>query len=259
MFLRFALVLGLLASTQPLRAADLPTLKRPIAGGSIDSVPSLTVNGEAEESIKPDYALLVLEASDERPTAAAAAVENTRQTQALLAMLNKFALSGADVEAGDLVIAPQYSERKIPHSEDTQRVLTGYRASTSYRVQIRDLDAAPRIARQIVESDGKVYSSMTFQIRENVERLAALQDKALQNAVANAQHFAKVASVELGDMLRVAPVFSGALIGAQSSRGVAESFSVPARAKDVRVHAGVTVTWELKSPTAECTDQTKAK
>jgi uncharacterized protein YggE len=45
----------------------------------------MSVQGETEEHVKPDLALSSLEAVDERPTAAAAAVENAHLAQALIA------------------------------------------------------------------------------------------------------------------------------------------------------------------------------
>jgi len=236
------------------QAADLPSVKRALTSGSVENLPSLTMTGEAEESVKPDYAILSLNASDERPTAMAAAADNAREMQALLARLQKSGVSAADIQTGDLVVTPQYKERRLAKSEEVERVLVGYRASTAVRVQLQDLEAAPRLARQIVESDARLYSGLSFEIRDNQERLAALRDKALQAAVANAHHFAKVASVQLGDLLRVAPLSSGSRVGAETERSDPEGFAVPARAAEIRVRAAVTVTWELKSQAAECAD-----
>ncbi len=60
-------------------AADLPTRKSvPVGGGQ--TIPGLSVDGEAEDSVKPDVAVLSLEAVDDLPTAPAASARNAVST-----------------------------------------------------------------------------------------------------------------------------------------------------------------------------------
>jgi uncharacterized protein len=253
----FACTCMFLVSSVPTWAADVPTVRaRP--GVTANNVPSISVAGEAEEQVKPDLAILSMEAADEKPTAAAAAIENGHLTRTVIATLQKYGLSDSDIQAGALDLSPRYRERTDPKSgQIVERTFAGYRASTIYRVQIHNVEDAPRIAREIVEGGSNIYRSMTFEVLNRDERLDALRATALQNALQRAQRYAKSASLELGDIMQIAPVFDPASPSAEGLENANApidqvAISVPAHANDIFLHAAVTVSWELKSQTAEC-------
>jgi uncharacterized protein YggE len=240
-----------LASSAPVRATDMPTIK-PRPGETVANLPSVSVDGEAEERVKPDVALLSLEAVDERPTAAAAAIENARLTQVLLATMQKYGVADSDIHADALDLSPQFRERTDPKSGNVvERIFTGYSASTVYRVQIHKVDDAPRIARQIVESGADIYRGLTFQALDRDERLDALRAKAVQKALQRATRYAETASLRLGDILQIAPLRALTPVSDDQTaiaKGAAGqvALSVPAQASDIVLRAGATVSWELK-------------
>jgi uncharacterized protein YggE len=232
-------------------AADMPTMKTN-AGPSGSSVPSISVEGEAEDNLKPDLAILSLGAVDDRPTTAAAAVENARLSSAIVAAIKKFGIEAQDIHAENLELEPLFRERKDPKTDEVvERTFTGYRAFTMYRVQIHNVDDAPRIARQIVESGTNSYRGLTFMASDRETRFDALRAKAVANALQRAALYANSASLKLGDIIQIAPE-NGSYSGHSEKdlpigKGEAAEveLSVPAEPKLESFHALVRVTWQL--------------
>jgi uncharacterized protein YggE len=248
--LGFACVLVL--SSAPVWGADIPLVKGSPASGPGSSFPNISVDGEAEDHVKPDRAILSLGAVDDRPTAAAAAVENARLSNDIVAAIRKFGVEAPDIRAENLELEPLFRERTDPKTDAVvERTFIGYRAFTMYRVQIRKVDDAPRIARQIVESGANSYRGLTFMASDRETRFDALRAKAVANALQRAELYASSASLKLGGIVQIAPE-NGSFAGHSDTdlptgMGAAEevTLSVPAEPNLESFRARVTITWEL--------------
>jgi uncharacterized protein len=257
-FVAFGVACVLVLSSAQVWGADLPTLKGG-PGSSIpgSSIPNISVDGEAEDYVKPDLAILSLGAVDDKPTAAAAAVENARLSNNIVAAIKKYGVEAQDIRAENLELAPLFRERTDPKTDVVvERTFVGYRAFTMYRVQIHNVDDAPRIARQIVESGANIYRGLTFLANDRETRFDALRAKAVANALQRAALYASSASLKLGDIVQIAPE-SGSLSGHSDSdlptgKGAAAEveLSVPAKPNLESFRARVRVTWELASQSA---------
>jgi uncharacterized protein len=251
--LAFSLAYVLILSSAQVWGADMPALKA--SPGS--SSPNISADGEAEDQVKPDLAILSLGAVDDRPTAAAAAVENARLSNNIVEAIKKLGVGAQDIRAENLELEPLFRERTDPKTNDVvERTFIGYRAFTMYRVQIHNVDDAPRIARQIVESGSNSYRGLTFLASDREMRFDALRAKAVTNALQRAELYAKSASLKLGDIVQIAPE-SGSFPGHSDQDlppekgGAAEvALSVPAEPGLESLHAKVRVTWELASQNA---------
>jgi uncharacterized protein YggE len=239
----------------------LPTLKGPpVAPSSGSPVPSISVDGEAEDYVKPDLAILSLGAVDDRPTAADAAVENAKLSNNIVAMVKKFGIDPQDIRAESLNLSPVYRNKSIPKTNDVvvEQIFVGYRAFTMYRVYIHNVDEAPRIARQIVESGANIYRGLTFLAKDRDMRFDTLRAKAVANALERATLYASNASLKLGNIVQIWQ--QGDQLSGHSDKDLptgkgatAEAeLSVPTKADLEAFHARVRVTWELapQSPPA---------
>ena len=252
-FVALGITCGLVLSGAQAWGADMPAMKS-IPGSSI---PGISVDGEAEDHVKPDLAILSLGAVDDRPTVAAAAVENARLSSNIVAAIKKFGIEAQDVRAENLELEPLFRERTDPKTNDVvERTFTGYRAFTMYRVQIHNVDDAPRIARQIVESGTNSYRGLTFMASDREMRFDALRAKAVASALQRATLYANSASLKLGDIAEIAPQ-NGSFSGHSdrdlpTGRGEAAEveLSVPAEPNPESFHALVRVTWQLAPQSA---------
>jgi uncharacterized protein len=227
--------------------ADLPAVKRNPDSG----LTGFSVVGEAEDHVKPDLAVLSLGAIDEKPTAAAAALENASLSNNIVAAIKKFGVEAQDIHADDLELEPLFRERTDPKTHEVvERTFTGYRAFTMYRVKIRNVDDAPRIARQIVESGANSYRGLTFMASDRDARFDALRAKAVANALQRAALYANSAALKLGDIVQIVPQpsFSGHSdkdLPSAEDAGTEVALSVPAEPNLESLVARVSVTWEL--------------
>ena len=232
-------------------AADLPTKRAfSVAGGR--TVPGLSVDGEAEEIVKPDVAVLSLEAVDEAPSAAAGSARNAASTVGIVAALKRLGVDEADVRTEALDLTPLYRERPLAAGgEGVERVLAGYRASTMIRARLRDVEAAPRIARALVESGSDAYRGVTFFVADHDARFEALRIKAMADAARRAKVYSESAAMKLCQVLDVAP-------GAGSDAGRSErdfperlgdvpqgAVSIPTGVAPEVLRAHVVLTWAL--------------
>jgi uncharacterized protein len=246
-FFAFSVACVLLSSTAQARAADLPSVKRALDSGR----PGFSIDGEAEDRVKPDRAILSLGAVDERPTAAAASVENARLSNAIVAAIKKFGVDAQDIHADDLELEPLFRERTDPKTHDViDSTFTGYRAFTMYRIEIRNVDDAPRIARQIVESGANSYRGLTFMASDREARFDVLRAKAVASALQRATLYANSAALKLGDIVQIVPEasFAGHSDGdLPKGKGAAAevALSVPAEPRTESLVARVGVTWDL--------------
>jgi uncharacterized protein len=201
------IAMGLMAAclAYPVSAADLPT-KKTIAIGGGHTVPGLAIDGDAEDKVKPDVAVLSLEAVDEMPTAAAASARNAASTREIVAALKQLGVDEANVSTEALDLTPLSRERPLAeNSEGTERVPAGYRASTMVRARLRNVDDAPRVARAFVESGSDAYRGLTFLVTDHDARFEALQIRAMADAARRAKLYSESAAMLICQVLDVAP------------------------------------------------------
>ena len=232
-------------------AADLPT-KRAFSVGGGRTIPGLSVDGEAEESVKPDVAVLSLEAVDDVPTAAAASARNAVSTSEIVSALKRLGVDEADVRTEALDLTPLYRERPLAAGgEGVERGPAGYRASTMVRARLRHVEAAPKIARALVESGSDAYRGLTFFVADHDARYEALRIKAMADAARRAKVYSDSAAMRLCQVLDVAP-------GAGSYAGRSEgdlperlgdfpqgALSIPTAVEPEVLRAHVVLTWAL--------------
>ena len=232
-------------------AVDLPTRKAVSIGGG-RTIPGLSVDGEAEDFVKPDVAVMSLEAVDELPSAAAASARNAQTASEIVAALQRLGVDAADVGTEALELTPLYRERPLGAGvEGVERVLTGYRASTMLRARLRNVDAGPKIARAWIESGSDAYRGLDFFVSDRDARFEALQIKAMADAAKRAKIYAEGAATLLCHALDVASV-AGANPG-RSERDLAPRrgdvapgpVSIPTIAPPEVLRAHVVMTWAL--------------
>jgi uncharacterized protein YggE len=232
-------------------AADLPT-KKSIAIGDGRTIPGLSVDGEAEATVRPDVAVLSLEAVDDLPTAAAASARNAVSTGEIVSALKRLGVDEADVRTEALDLTPLYRERPVADGREAmERVVAGYRASTMVRARTRNVSEAPKIARALIESGSDAYRGLTFLVADHDARFEALRIRAMADAARRAKVYSESAGMLLCQVLDVAP-------GAGSNAGRSErdlpgrrgdfqqgAISVPTAVEPEVLRAHVVLTWAL--------------
>ena len=215
------------------------------------TLPHISVTGSSFAEIKPDIATLRLDVISEKPTAAEAELDNSTSANSVIAALKTLGVDPKDIQTSSLTLAPIIIEERDPKTNRVvKRNLTGYRASNSLNVKIRNVDKAGAIAARIVEMGANHFDGLSFEVSNYVERADEQRVKAVAEAMRRAKLFAQAASMKLGRLLAIDPEAdlresSAADLPMRKFENGPHAAVIPIEPGTVQVGARVTATWEL--------------
>lgn len=162
--------------------------------------PSVTVNGEAREDVRPDIALVTFEIADDRAGAVEAANENARLVGAVLDGLKGSGVEAKDIATVGASIYPVVSEQRDPKTNQLiKSVVTGYHARNEIRVRLREIERAGAIIGATVQNGG-LYQNIAYDLSDREARSDALRGKAAANAAHRAGLYAEGVGLRLGPL-----------------------------------------------------------
>ncbi len=212
-------------------------------------IPRISVEGAAHEDVKPDRALLTLGVVSEKPTAALAAAENAKLATAAVAEMKRLGIAAADIKTLSVTLDPVMIEDRDPKTNQIlKRTLTGYRATNSIGVTLRDVDRAGAIVSQIVESGANTYRNVQFEVSDAEARLDSLREQAIREARRRATIYARGAAMKLGRLMAIDPNPEPSGYADLPARKVAAgpvTVVLPIEPGVERIGARVTAVWEL--------------
>jgi uncharacterized protein YggE len=220
-----------------LGAGAIPTVA--VAQEPLASPPgTIRVVGEATVSARPDMAELDVGVVSESSTAEAAAAENARKMEGLVAALKKAVGNGGEVKTVGYMVTQRMAEPK-PREKPA---IVGYVVTNVVRVRIPDVRAAGKIVDLALKQGANEVQRLIFTLRnpEPVQaealRLAAGKARTRANALASALglKLGGVVSVSDGDQGRPVPYH-------EVSRAALDTSSTPLEAGNLEVQASVTV------------------
>lgn len=232
--LLFAFSLGLALFVAP---GNADTLK--------DGVPNLSVIGEAYEDVGPDLAILRFGVVTERPSAAAAAAENARAVERVLAELKKLGVPEADVQTLGVTLAPVAIDERDPKTGKLKSSQKLFRASNQLLARVRPIEKAGEIAGVLIDNGVNSFEGVDFEVTQSKQRLDALRREAVKDAERQAKIYSEAAGLRLSRVLEIHPVADcEAEPRPYASRAAASSaVDVPVRPGTRRLSARVNMVW----------------
>ncbi len=222
--------------TAPLLAACIAL---PTAALAQTQSSGITVTGSAEVKAKPDVAYVTFGVQTEAATAAAAAQENARLTNAVIDAIVRSGIARAEIETAQYSVSPIIDYQKSPPTT------TGYRVSNQIRVRVKDLTKVGPLIDTAIAAGANNVQGVTFDILDPsaIRREALVQ--AMQQAQADARLIADTLNVKLGKVISVTE--SGPVIPRPVELGVmrAEAAPTPIIPGQVTVSASVTVVYSI--------------
>ncbi len=154
---------------------------------------TITVVGTGEVRGTPDVADLVLGVSGRAGSAAEVMARISDRAQKVIDALHDAGIADDDIQTADLSVQPV--------TDDDGKV-TGYEASNTVSVHIRDLSKAGAVvdAAAAQAGDDIRVQGITFSIDDDSALLAAARSKATKRARAQAEQLASGADVEVGEV-----------------------------------------------------------
>lgn len=163
------------------------------AAGAVGRTRTITVVGTGQVRGTPDVADLVLGVSGRAGSAAEVMARIADRAQKVVDALHDAGVSDDDIQTADLSVQPVV---------DDDGTVTGYEASNTVSVRIRDLAKAGAVvdAAAAKAGDDIRVQGITFSIDDDSTLLAAARTKATKRARAQAEQLASGADVEVGEV-----------------------------------------------------------
>lgn len=160
--------------------------------------PQIVVSAVGEATIIPDRASIVLAVETRARTAAAAASENARLQQAVIAAVVAKGVPGSQISTTGFTVYPNEQ-----HSPEGQRTLLGFIVRNSVVVDLERIDQVGPVLDAALSAGANVVSNLSMYSSKYEEaRRTALQD-AVRKAKADAEVLAAAAGGTLGGILEV--------------------------------------------------------
>ncbi|MCD9098440.1 SIMPL domain-containing protein [Luteimonas fraxinea] len=153
----------------------------------------LSISAQAEASRAPDIATLSTGVVTQAADANAAMRANAEQMSKLMGAIKTAGIAERDVQTSGINLSPQYR-----YAENQPPVITGYQASNTVNLKVRDIGKLGQVLDALVASGANQINGPTFEI----EDAEGVQDLARADALKKAQARAEVYAASLGMRVR---------------------------------------------------------
>jgi uncharacterized protein YggE len=202
----------------------------------------LSIGAEARTTRIPDVATLSGGVVTQAADANGALRANAEQMTRVMAAIKAAGIAERDVQTAGISIYPQYR-----YAENQPPVITGYQASNTVNVKVRDVSRLGKVLDALVASGANQINGPSFEIDEP----EAAYDEARRNALKKAQARAEMYAATLG--LRVRRIVSINEGGGYNPPGpmpmmkmaAMESADTPVSPGETSLSANLSVVFEL--------------
>ena len=201
----------------------------------------IIVQGEGMVSTQPDMAVINLGVTREARTASVAMDAASVATSQVLAVIADAGIAQADVQTSSINLSPRWD-----HSKNGQPILSGYVASNTLSVRVRDLDSLPVLLDAVIGTGANTLNGLAFTVADS----RPLEDKARSLAVVDARAkaalLAEAAGVALGPVVTITES-GGAMPPVPMMRATAmeQSMAVPIATGEVDFRASVGILFDI--------------
>lgn len=224
-------------AVMPLAAADIP-----------DYIPTISVSGSAEVSMKPDTAYFSITASfTEETTEEARAKVSEMIGNAAEILTSEFGLSADDLSTSYISASPEYQWK------DDERILIGQKAVQTLEITLHDIDSIGPVYDRLMSLSGISISDVTLDKEDKSEEYRQARMDAVRDAYSKAEAFAQAAGVEVGSILSITdgtsygtPLYRSAnLMLASADAAYAEASPTVFYSGEITVSASVSIIYSI--------------
>ncbi|MGU3292040.1 SIMPL domain-containing protein [Williamsia sp. M5A3_1d] len=216
----------------------------PASTSSTDGPPAVTVSGVGEVEGAPDTLTAQIGVETQAGDVTAAIEASNAAITTVTNAVVSAGVARADVQTQQVSITPQYAGA-LPGGTNA---ISGYQATNTLRVTVRDLAKASTVLGDAVAAGGNAarLSGVSFRVDDNSKLLSDARSRAFADAKTRAQEYAKLSGSDLGKVLSISENVSGQEQSptADSARS-AQSLAVPIEPGQQTVSVSVNVKWAL--------------
>ncbi|MCR8826322.1 SIMPL domain-containing protein [Pseudosulfitobacter koreensis] len=206
--------------------------------------PQIEVTGQGEVAVAPDMAVISLGVMHRAPQARDAVQAVNEKMDAILQRLTEQGVDAADVQTSQLTVDADRNQpmRPVESGEAEEKPLQ-FIANNQVTVRVRDLTELGTILDLVLQDGANQMSGLRFDVQSPAPLEAQARERAVQNAVEQAQQLAAAAGVELGQVRRITAYNNGGrpkmMEMARSSDGV------PVASGEVSIDAQVSMVFDI--------------
>jgi uncharacterized protein YggE len=202
---------------------------------------TVTASGSGTAQAAPDTAEMSFGVTTTSPNAKSALDEASKGAEQITSALKKQGIAGEDIQTQDLSVYPQTVDR------DGKQVITGYQASLSVRVKVRDIAKLGEVISAANAAGANDISGPEFTIADPAPVRAKAIDEAVADARKTAEAMAEAAGKSVGAVLSMSSSDVGsAPMAAYGTADIGSAKSVPIEPGQLDVSASVVVVFELQ-------------
>jgi uncharacterized protein YggE len=209
------------------------------AGGDVAT--TVTASGAGTAQAVPDTAEMYFGVSTTSPNAKSALDEAAKVAEQIAAAVKEQGVAGEDIQTQDVSVYPQTVD------QDGKQIITGYQASLSVRVKVRDIATLGEVISAANAAGANTISGPSFTVADPAPARAEAIDEAVADARKSAEAMAAAAGKSVGEVLSMSSSdvgMPGPMYRAAGMDAAAES--VPIEPGQLDISASVVVVFELE-------------
>lgn len=203
----------------------------------------ITVTGEGQVQAVPDMATLMLGVTHEAEVAKAAMAATSDAVARVLGRLQTAGIESRDLQTRRLSLNPIWSGRG--NADGTPAKITGYSASNTVFVRIRNLDVLGETLDAVISDGANDFNGLQFDIQEPGRLQDAARTAAVKDAMAKAQLLAEAAGLTLGPVQSISDQHGGGPMPMMMQRAAIADAAVPIAAGEISLSASVTMVFAI--------------
>ena len=178
------------------------------AGAAANTV---TASGTGTTQAAPDTAEMSFGVTTMSPNAKSALDDASKIAEQIASAVKKQGVADEDIQTRDVSVYPQTAD------QNGKQVITGYQASLSVQVKVRDIAKLGEIISAANAAGANTISGPTFTIDDPAPARAKAIDEAVADARKSAEAMAKAAGKSVGEVLSMSSSDVGSVPGPMSS------------------------------------------
>ena len=209
------------------------------AGAAANTV---TASGLGTTQAAPDTAEMSFGVTTMSSNAKSALDDASKSAEQIASAVKKQGIAGEDIQTRDVSVYPQTVD------QDGKQVITGYQASLSVQVKVRDIAKLGEIISAANAAGANDISGPTFTIDDPTPARAKAIDEAVADARKSAEAMATAAGKSVGEVLSMSSSDVGLVPGPMYSTSdmAGAAREVPIEPGQLDITASVVVVFELK-------------
>ena len=218
-------------------------------GSPGSEAPTIVVTGSGDVSAAPDRASINLGAVAEAKQAIEAQKQLNQIMQRVVKEIKALGIADEKIHTDRLSLYPVYSNpgRKTDQEPEAPRIV-GYRAATTVRVQVDDLERVGSVIDAGITAGANQLANLSFELRDDGKYRREAMKLAAQEARVKADAIAAAMNLQLGEVVEIREEGARMPYATERKYAAPASAGTPIQPGQIEVSAGVSIRFKLNPP-----------